>query len=170
MKRLSLLASVLLFTAAHAPAADAPAAAAQLNTMYAEFWEENLKLNPITATFAGDPRYNAELPNFSRREFEQETRAFQQKYLDRARAIGAGGLAGQDRLSYDIFTLNRESALEELEFPGPAAAHRPVPQHRQFVRAARLRHERAAVRDREGLRRLAEARRARAPRFSTRPS
>ena len=27
------------------------------------------------------------------------------------------GLTGQDRLSYDIFTLNRESALEELEFP-----------------------------------------------------
>ncbi len=117
MKRLSLLASVLLFTAAHAPAADAPAAAAQLNTMYAEFWEENLKLNPVSATFAGDPRYNAELPNMLSEQFEQETRAFHQKYLDRARAIGAGGLVGQDRLSYDIFTLNRESALEELKFP-----------------------------------------------------
>ena len=27
------------------------------------------------------------------------------------------GLTGQDRLSYDIFTLNRESALEDLKFP-----------------------------------------------------
>ena len=27
------------------------------------------------------------------------------------------GLTGQDRLSYDIFTLNRESALEEFKFP-----------------------------------------------------
>ena len=85
--------------------------------MYAEFWEENLKLNPLTATFAGDPRYNAELPNFLAPEFEEKTRAFEQKYLDRARAIGTEGLTGQDRLSYDIFTLNRESALEELEFP-----------------------------------------------------
>ena len=85
--------------------------------MYAEFWEDYLKLNPITATFAGDPRYNAELPNFLTPEFEKQSRAFEKKYLDRARAIGTEGLTGQDRLSYDIFTLNRESALEELEFP-----------------------------------------------------
>ena len=43
--------------------------------------------------------------------------AFQKKYLDRARAIGTEGLSGQDRLSYDIFTLNRESALEDSKFP-----------------------------------------------------
>jgi uncharacterized protein (DUF885 family) len=90
---------------------------AALNSLYAEFWEENLKLNPLTATYAGDPRYNGELQNFLAPEFEQKARAFHQKYLDAARAIGADGLAGQDRLSYDVFTLNRESALEELRFP-----------------------------------------------------
>ena len=62
--------------------------------MYAEFWEENLKLNPVTATFAGDPRYNAELPNFLSPEFEEKTRDFEQKYLDRARAIGTKSLTG----------------------------------------------------------------------------
>ena len=89
--------------------------------MYDEFWEENLRLNPLTATFAGDPRYNAELPNMLSLEYEEQTRAFQQKYLDRARAIvgaqGAESLTGQDRLSYEIFTLNRESELEDLKFP-----------------------------------------------------
>src|SRR6187455_118674 len=117
MKRFALLASVLLLATAHAAARDAAAAAAQLNTMYAEFWEENLKLNPVTATYAGDPRYNAEMPNILAKEFEAQSRAFQKKYLERARAIGGDGLTGQDRLSWDIFTLNRESALEELEFP-----------------------------------------------------
>jgi uncharacterized protein (DUF885 family) len=117
MKRLALFASLVLFTCAAGAAEPASPKAAQLGTMYAEFWEENLKLNPISATFAGDPRYNAELPNFLSAEYEAKTRAFEQKYLDRARAIGTGGLTGQDRLSYDIFTLNRESALEELKFP-----------------------------------------------------
>ena len=102
-----------------------PTVAAQktedLGKLYAEFWEENLKLNPIIATFAGDPRYNGELPNFLSEEFEAQDRAFHQKYLDRARAIvgsqGIDALTGQDRLSYEIFTLNRESALEEFKFP-----------------------------------------------------
>ena len=117
MSRLKLLASLLLVICCAATVHAADTRAAQLNTLYAEFWEENLKLNPVSATFAGDPRYNAELPNFLAPEYEKKERDFEQKYLDRARAIGTKGLTGQDRLSYDIFTLNRESALEDLKFP-----------------------------------------------------
>ncbi len=91
--------------------------ATDLNALYAEFWEENLKPNPLTATYAGDPRYNGELPNTLSLDFEEATRAFHQKYLDRARDIGADGLNGQDLLSYQIFTLNRESALENFKYP-----------------------------------------------------
>jgi uncharacterized protein (DUF885 family) len=116
MSRLKLLA-FLLFTCCAATAQAADDGAARLNALYAEFWEENLKLNPITATYAGDPRYNAELPNILAPAYEQQTRAFERKYLDRARAIGTKGLSGQHQLSYDIFTLNRESALESLKFP-----------------------------------------------------
>ena len=115
-----LLASLVLLTgvAGTAHAADQPASgAAALDTMYAEFWEENLKLNPMTATYAGDPRYNGELENFLAKKFRDQDRAFHQKYLDRAHAIGTKGLTGQDRLSYDIFTLNRESALDAYNFP-----------------------------------------------------
>src|SRR5213075_1529692 len=121
MKRRSLLASMLVFAgfagAANAAANEEKDRAARLNALYTAFWEENLTLNPLTATFAGDPRYNGELPNFLSADYAERSRAFEQKYLDSARAIGTAGLGGQDRLSYDIFTLNRESALEELEFP-----------------------------------------------------
>ena len=117
MTRSSILLSFLVLAGFTGAAHAADTRAAQLSTMYAEFWEENLKLDPITATFAGDPRYNGELPNIFSIEYEYQTRAFHQKYLDRARAIGTDGLTGQDRLSYDIFTLNRESELEELTFP-----------------------------------------------------
>jgi uncharacterized protein (DUF885 family) len=117
MTRSSILAPLLVLSGFAGAAHAADTRAAQLSTMYAEFWEENLKLNPLSATFAGDPRYNAELSNFLAPEFHAQSLAFEQKYLARARAIGTGGLSGQDRLSYDIFTLNRESALEELAFP-----------------------------------------------------
>jgi uncharacterized protein (DUF885 family) len=121
MTRFALLATMFLGAATasvvHAAPDQGKTRAAQLNTLYVDFWEDYLKLNPVTATFAGDPRYNAELPNFLTSEFERQNRAFEKKYLDAARAIGTEGLTGQDRLSYDIFTLNRESALEQLEFP-----------------------------------------------------
>jgi uncharacterized protein (DUF885 family) len=119
-----LLAALLASAAAFAaPVAPTPSKdpVADLNAMYADFWEENLKLNPLTATQAGDPRYNAELPNIFAPDYRAQLQAFHQKYLDRAHAIvGAGGekqLTGQDRLSFDIFTLNRESELEDFEFP-----------------------------------------------------
>src|ERR1700754_205918 len=114
MKRFLLLASLLSVTGAAFAADDH---VAQLNKLYDEYWEENLKLNPVTATYAGDPRYNAELPNDLSKEYQDKEKAFEQRYLDRARAIGHDGLNGQDRLSYDIFTLNRESALEAFDFP-----------------------------------------------------
>jgi uncharacterized protein (DUF885 family) len=120
MPRSAVLALLLVSFAGVAGAAPSPGskgAAADLGKLYAEFWEENLELNPVTATFAGDPRYNGELPNLFSLEYQEQQRAFEQKYLDRARAIGATGLTGQDLLSYDIFTLNRESALEDFKFP-----------------------------------------------------
>ena len=114
-----LLAALLLFTSA---AGNAATKAEELGKLYAAYWEENLALDPISATFAGDPRYNGELPNFLSDEYREQTRAFHQKYLERAREIagpsGAEALTGQDRLSYEIFTLNRESELDDLKYPG----------------------------------------------------
>jgi len=115
MAALSLASFFLIALAAVAHAADDRPA--QLRKLYADYWEENLRLSPLTATFAGDPRYNDQLPNFLTKEFEDKSRAFSQKYLDRAKAIGADGLNGQDRLSYDIFTQAREAELEDFAFP-----------------------------------------------------
>ena len=38
--------------------------AARMDALYATYWEEMLELNPLAATFQGDPRYNDRLPNF----------------------------------------------------------------------------------------------------------
>ena len=113
----SKLPTFLLLSALTGVAHSAADSAAELNQMYGEYWEENLVLSPLIATSAGDPRYNGDLPNNLSPEYEQQKRVFNRRFLDRARAIGPAGLTGQDRLSYDIFTLNRESELENLDYP-----------------------------------------------------
>jgi uncharacterized protein (DUF885 family) len=98
-------------------AAPAGGKAAQLATLYAEYWEENLKLNPLQATQVGDPRYNDQLPNSQSPGYRVRVREFRQRYLDRAKAIGGDGLSGQDRLSYDIFVRDQASELEGFNYP-----------------------------------------------------
>ncbi len=92
-------------------------AAQRLEALYEEFWQETLKRSPILATFVGDARYNDQLPNTLTAEYVVETRAFHERYLARARAIGGDRLEGQARLSYDIFVRDREMAIAETEFP-----------------------------------------------------
>lgn len=96
---------------------DAAAIAAQLDQLYADFWESSLELNPIQATFIGDTRYNDQLPNFFSAEFRRRSHDFDQQWLDRAQAIDAGALDGQARISYDIFVRERKLSLQGERFP-----------------------------------------------------
>ncbi len=95
--------------------------AARLNALYAEFWEDSLKHNPLEATQVGDPRYNAELPNRLAPEYRAATKALAERYLDSARKIGSEGLTGQDLLSYELFERYQRDVLEGLEYPNHLA-------------------------------------------------
>ncbi|ODS64022.1 MAG: hypothetical protein ABS41_04195 [Arenimonas sp. SCN 70-307] len=98
-------------------AEQAAARAAQLQQLYADFWEASLALNPLQATFVGDPRYNDQLPDFFSAEFRAKESAFARDWLGRAQAIGSDGLQGQDLLSYQIFVRDLESEIEGERFP-----------------------------------------------------
>lgn len=91
--------------------------ARQLDALYAEYWEELLKLNPVLATFQGDHRYDDQLPDFGSAEYRRQVHDFSVRWLERVRAIGADGLDGQALLSWQIFVRNLEQALEEEKFP-----------------------------------------------------
>ncbi|MCD9005367.1 DUF885 family protein [Luteimonas sp. XNQY3] len=104
-------------TLAEVPAEDAAARAARLTTLYAEYWEELLKLNPIQATFQGDTRYNDQLPDFGSAEYREQVRSFNQRWLETVEAIGCEGLQGQDLLSYRIFVDERRNTLDGERFP-----------------------------------------------------
>ena len=110
-------------TAADAPAvavADAQVVdkAEQLEGLYARYWEELLELNPLQATFQGDPRYNDRLPNFLSADYRARSEAFTRGWLERIEAVGPEGLEGQALLSYEIFVRDARNALEGTKFPG----------------------------------------------------
>ena len=90
----------------------------RLNALYEQYWEEMLKLNPLAATYQGDPRYNDQLPNMLSAEYREQSRAFTQRWLDTIQGVGAEGLDGQDLLSYEIFVRNAKDSLEAERFPG----------------------------------------------------
>ena len=131
MRALALCLSCLLLLAAcsgesapgAAPAAEAPAAdpatvAAELNTLLADWHEAQLKANPIMATALGDLRYNDQLPDFFSASFREQSEARERDFLDRIQRLDRDALAGQDRLSYDVFISDRTLSLEGNRFPG----------------------------------------------------
>ncbi len=89
-------------------------AAAQLEQLYAEYDAEYLALNPLSATFRGDNRFNDQWGPYDRLSDEYAAAAYDlsQRYLARLIAIDPSGLGVQDRLNYDIFQLDRENAIE----------------------------------------------------------
>jgi uncharacterized protein (DUF885 family) len=103
---------------AEEPAADPETVAAELDDLFERYFEESMERNPLLGTFIGDPRYNAEMPNFLSPEYIAEQEAFDRRWLETVQAIDRDSLSGQDRLSYDIFVYERETALEGARFPG----------------------------------------------------
>ena len=91
--------------------------AAQLNTLYEQYWDASLRLNPLQATLQGDTRYNDQLPNFLSAAFRQQSHEFATEWLDKVEAIGPDGLSGQDLLSYEILVRDARNALAAEQFP-----------------------------------------------------
>jgi uncharacterized protein (DUF885 family) len=89
----------------------------RLTELVEQYWEDYLALNPLSATFIGDNRYNDRLANDIGPEYLAAARALDQKYLERLVGIDPAALSGQARLTYDIFKLDRELAIEGSRFP-----------------------------------------------------
>jgi len=88
-----------------------------LHALFDEQFERNLKLNPLQATFIGDYRYNDRMENTNSPEYLAKATAMDEEFLARLLEIDREQLDHQDQLSYDVFKLNRELALEGHQFP-----------------------------------------------------
>ena len=91
--------------------------AEKANAIYEAYWEENLKMNPLNATFMGDDRYNDTLGDFGTEKGRAEALAFSKKYLEKINQIDESELEGQALLSYQIFKNEREAEIEGTEYP-----------------------------------------------------
>ena len=91
--------------------------AAKLNRIYDEYWDASMRLNPLQATFQGDPRYNDQLPNFLSSASRQQSHDFMVEWLGKVQAVGNTGLQGQDLLSYEIFVRDAQVSLAGEQYP-----------------------------------------------------
>ena len=100
---------------AESSSVDAPAALASL---FDEYFERNLEMNPVSASFVGDNRYNDRLANSNSPEYIAADLAMDEEFLGRLLEIDRDSLGEQDKLSYDLFKLQRENSIESRQFRG----------------------------------------------------
>ncbi len=88
-----------------------------LATLFEEHFERTLEMSPLSATFIGDSRYNDRLANSNSPEYRAAYTAMDEEFLARLLEIDREQLNDQDKLSYDLFRINREQSLEGDNFP-----------------------------------------------------
>ena len=89
----------------------------QLDALFENYFEDDLRANPLRATYIGDHRYDDQLPNSIGPQYLADSHAMNQKYLAAIRAIDPDALAPADRISYDIFLYEREREARGERFP-----------------------------------------------------
>mgnify|MGYP001813814795 CR=1 FL=1 len=121
------LAAVLLVSACGGtddtapPEASPPNASAALAMLLDEHFERNLEMNPLSATFIGDGRYNDRMANTNSPEYRAAAVSMNEEFLERLLEIDRGQLDYQDQLSYDLFRIKRQQSLEGYRFPSHLA-------------------------------------------------
>jgi uncharacterized protein (DUF885 family) len=100
------------------PLAEVADPTTSLHALFDEFFERGLELNPIRASTIGDYRFNDQFANSIGPEHREASRQLDEISLARLLDIDRSQLSRQDRLSYDLFRLNREQSLEGERFPG----------------------------------------------------
>ena len=111
-----VLAALSLFAPVLGLAAT-PATPEIMNKVYADYWEENMQGNPISATFYGDSRYNDRFGAVTSAEDRAVTKRLAGKYLARTAELDPAGLPAEDRISYDLLRYELQLSLDALQFP-----------------------------------------------------
>ncbi|MYM84633.1 DUF885 family protein [Duganella sp. FT50W] len=98
-----------------------PATPEKMNQLYADYWEDYLRENPIAATYNGDPRYNDRFGAITSAENRAQSRALAEKYLARSAGFDPAPLPPEDRISYDLLRYRLQQVLDGLRFPSDLA-------------------------------------------------
>jgi len=126
LKTLALILALGCFSAAHGDAVKAAPATVQArvaaqNALFEEYYQNDLKTHPESATSRGDYRYNDRLDDYSLAAIKSE-HAGDQGFLARLNAISTSGFSEQDNLSHEVLRdtlqqLNDNYRFKEYEMP-----------------------------------------------------
>ncbi|MGC1515565.1 MAG: DUF885 domain-containing protein [Maribacter sp.] len=86
------------------------------NAVLAKYYEDGLALNPLTATFQGDNRYNDTLPDFLSKDYKQKLKTYYTDYLEKSKKFETSNLTANEQLSNAILKWECEVNLESLSF------------------------------------------------------
>ena len=86
------------------------------NTVLDAYYEDGLKLNPITATAAGDNRYNDQFPNFLSDTYRAQLKAHYNKYLETLNTYDDATLSAAEKMSKAILKWECDINLNALNF------------------------------------------------------
>lgn len=99
------------------PTAQVTQSQSEVRSILDDYFDEALKLNPIAATFNGRNEYNDQFAAPINDATRAKMLAFEQRYLDKINQIDPKTLKGQALLSYELFKLDREMAINASRFP-----------------------------------------------------
>lgn len=95
-----------------------------ISTVFNAYYEDGLKLNPLSATFAGDNRYNDTLPNFLSDNYEKKLREHYANYKSKLNNYSDENLTENEKMTKAILNWECEINLEGLHFEN----HTPIDQ------------------------------------------
>ena len=89
---------------------------ASFSKMLNDYYEEGLKLNPLSATYTGDSRYNDKMPDYLSEEFESKSKAYYKKYVDKLAAFKDSDLSTNEKMTKDILLWDCNINLEGYKY------------------------------------------------------
>ena len=90
-------------------------ASVRFHDMLQNYYEAYLQLNPSTASYRGDYRYNDQLENEISQPYRDKSRVLYTRFRDSLRLFSLKDLSTRDQLSYQIFEYQLNNSLEQLK-------------------------------------------------------
>ncbi len=88
-----------------------------MSDVFAAYYEDGLQLNPLSATFAGDNRFNDQFPNFLTKAYQDKTKAYYTKYKEKLADYDKNTLSESEQMSHAILNWECDINLEMLNYP-----------------------------------------------------
>ena len=86
------------------------------DNVLSDYYEEGLKLDPLSATSQGDNRYNDFMPNYLSEDYKKQLTSYYSNYYKSANEFEDSLLTESQRMSKAILKWECETKLEGLEF------------------------------------------------------